>query len=197
MDDNNLQQQPPAFNGNPSGLRRPQPPMDMVSAIKKALVTPTDFAGRSRRSEFWWFTLFYVAAAQLAAFLFNAFAGMTVSLGAQYAVMVALMLPMLAVQVRRLHDAGHGGFWAWLFLLANIGIYGSILPIMDYLVQITANPMDQSIAMKMLKDHPQAMSVLVWSSLAYALIGLVLLVFNCQDSEPGTNEYGPSPKYNV
>ena len=92
MDDNNLQQQPPAFNGNPSGLRRPQPPMDMVSAIKKALVTPTDFAGRSRRSEFWWFTLFYVAAAQLAAFLFNAFAGMTVSLGAQYAVMVALML---------------------------------------------------------------------------------------------------------
>ena len=195
MEENRLQEQPPVFNG----ARRPQPTMDVVTAVKKVLTTPGDYAGRSRRSEFWWFTGFYYIVTQLVARLCSGAFGVQVATGAQMAVMAALTVPMMAVQVRRLHDTGRGSMLAWLFLAANIGMCGSIIAMGDVIWQLAADPFNQSLAQSvttgLLKTHGTAMSVLITSSLGYMVIGLILLIFNLIDSQPGSNEYGPSPKY--
>ncbi len=202
MDNNQIQPgMPPAFepNGNNSRQpRQPLPPVNAVDAIKKALTTPLDLAGRSRRSEFWWFTLFYYVMCQLGASLFQWIAGESIGLGAQYAVMIALVMPMLAVQVRRLHDAGHGAWWAWVFLVLNIGLYGSILPMFNELMQVASGSAPDVHAMeRMMRDHSTAFPIMIVSSLGYSLWGLILLIFNLQDSEPGINQYGESPKYKL
>lgn len=195
MEEYRLQEQPPVFNEP----RRPQPPMDVVTAVKKVLTTPGDYAGRSRRSEFWWFTGFYYVVSQIVAMVAQAAFGLKVGAGAQIAVLAALTVPMMAVQVRRLHDTGRSSMLAWLFLAANIGMYGSIIALGDVIWQLAANPFDHSLAQSvttgLLKNHGTAMSVLVTSSLGYIVFGLILLIFNLIDSEPGNNEYGPSPKY--
>jgi uncharacterized membrane protein YhaH (DUF805 family) len=58
--------------------------------------------------------------------------------------MLAVLIPSLAVSVRRLHDTGRSGWWILL----------GIIP----------------------------------------LLGLVVLFFAAQDSQPGDNQYGPNPK---
>jgi uncharacterized membrane protein YhaH (DUF805 family) len=97
-----------------------------------------DFSGRSRRREFWMFTLFYslVLVAMLFAFVaasgpFNDAAG-TADSGAVSATFVIALLvfwlgsliPGLAVQVRRFHDQGNSG---WLVLLNLIPYLGSFI----------------------------------------------------------------------
>ncbi len=173
---------------------RPTPPMNSFDAVKKALTSPTDFSGRSRRSEFWWFMLFYYALGQIAAWIFTMTSGQSVGLGAQYAVMIALLLPLMAVQVRRLHDAGHGAWWAVIFLILNVALYGSIVPIYDELMKIAATN-DTHAMERLARGHSTAVATLVVSSIGYTLWGIVMLIFNVQDSDPGENAYGKSPKY--
>ena len=128
-----------------------------------------DFNGRARRSEFWFFRLFYFLSVFLPIFIgfilvcmgggdfqdystsespsvltilgaLIAFVGVIASIG--------LFVPDLAVTTRRLHDTGKSG---WLMLIGMI----------PYVNIIT---------------------------------GIVLLVFYCMDSTPGENQYGPNPK---
>lgn len=74
-----------------------------------------DFSGRSQRKEYWLFVLFQWL---LVLPLLGLFA---VTGGANAAVMVtgwivlaALIIPMVAVQVRRLHDQDRSGWWILL-----------------------------------------------------------------------------------
>ena len=57
---------------------------------------------------------------------------------------LAVALPSIGVEIRRLHDTGRSGWWLLLVFIP--------------------------------------------------IVSLVLLVFWIQDSEPGTNQYGPNPK---
>lgn len=68
-----------------------------------------DFSGRAGRAEFWWFTLFTaLVSAGLGATNVLTPDG-TVMIGSSLASVwgVAVLLPSLAVAVRRLRDAGH------------------------------------------------------------------------------------------
>ena len=72
------------------------------------------FSGRSNRSEFWYFTLFYFIFVVLAVFLDNmlGFAFNNSPYGPIYMIFVlATLLPNLAVTVRRLHDTDKSGWW--------------------------------------------------------------------------------------
>lgn len=66
---------------------------------------------------------------------------------------LAVIIPGIAVSVRRFHDTGRSG---WMLLLF-VGL--GLIPIVGFVAAI------------------------------------VQIVFLCQDSAPGTNQYGPSPKY--
>ena len=79
-----------------------------------------DFSGRSRRSEYWYFTLFNVLATIAAAFLDAAIGFPIFYIG--YALIA--FIPALAVLARRLHDTNRSGWW---FLIALIPLVGAIV----------------------------------------------------------------------
>ncbi|MBC6429199.1 MAG: DUF805 domain-containing protein [Cellvibrionales bacterium] len=94
------------------------------------------FGGRAARSEYWWFKLFcallLAAAVLLERGLFLIFPEILAAIGfpniddlgvLSIAVWLGVLLPYLAVMVRRLHDVGLGGYWLAVFWLAFPAVY--------------------------------------------------------------------------
>lgn len=115
-----------------------------LTALKKYAT----FSGRAQRAEYWYFFLFYILifiGLSIIDGITGSFSGET-GMGFLGGLMsLALLVPSIAVGVRRLHDTGRSGWW---LLIAFIPLIGAI----------------------------------------------VLVVFTVQDSEAGTNAYGPNPK---
>lgn len=87
---------------------------DMSDAIRAAFTRYAEFDGRATRAEFWYFSLFtglvtigLVFASIVPVLGYLALLGLL-------AWNVATLLPLLAISVRRLRDAGL--HWAWIFL---------------------------------------------------------------------------------
>lgn len=87
----------------------------MVNYFTQTIQNYANFSGRSRRKEFW---LFVLATMLIDAFL-NRFYGpqnlVTQAAG------ILLLIPMVALAVRRLHDQGHAGWWLTI-ALSGIGL---------------------------------------------------------------------------
>jgi uncharacterized membrane protein YhaH (DUF805 family) len=92
------------------------------------------FTGRSRRKEYWMFVLFNLIIAFVLGFI-DGFAGLQVGksglgvLGSLYG--LAVLIPGIAVGVRRLHDTDHS---AWWLLIALIPLVGAIV-LLVFMVQ--------------------------------------------------------------
>ncbi|HXZ54118.1 MAG TPA: DUF805 domain-containing protein [Burkholderiales bacterium] len=92
-----------------------------VVALKNYAV----FSGRSRRSEYWYFVLFYLIIYVVLAFVdgiagtFNSRsgAGLFTTIFA-----LGLLIPSLSVSVRRLHDTDRSGWWLLIGLIPLIGV---------------------------------------------------------------------------
>jgi len=83
----------------------------------KVLRQYADFEGRACRKEYWMFTLISVIISAVLAILDNV---LTIGiLGLLYS--LAVLLPSLAVGVRRLHDTGRSGWWLLISLIPLIG----------------------------------------------------------------------------
>ena len=76
-----------------------------------------DFNGRARRPEYWYFVLFN--------FLIGTAVGVVTGLigidWLSYIYSVALLVPGIAVGVRRLHDIGKSGWWLLISFIPLIG----------------------------------------------------------------------------
>ena len=85
------------------------------------------FGGRARRKEYWYFVLFNIIIGIVLAFIdvatgsFSAEVGMGLLSGIYF---LAVLIPSVAVTVRRLHDTDHSGWW---FLISLIPIIGAIV----------------------------------------------------------------------
>ena len=80
------------------------------------------FSGRARRSEYWYFQLFnFLTTILIGAIAFFSFKESAVFIILLYGLVV--MLPSLALVVRRLHDIGKSG---WYYFVSFIPIVGSI-----------------------------------------------------------------------
>ncbi|WP_088329397.1 DUF805 domain-containing protein [Lacimicrobium sp. SS2-24] len=94
-----------------------------LAALSKYAV----FRGRARRMEYWFFILFNFLISLLMALVdgltgtFNADTGIGL-LGTLYG--LAVLIPSIAVTVRRLHDSGRSGWW---FLLVFIPVLGGLI----------------------------------------------------------------------
>lgn len=92
----------------------------------KALKQYADFSGRARRKEYWMFVLFNVIFAIVAMILDNIL-GLTIgdlTYGVFYFLYgLTVLIPGLAVAVRRLHDIGKSG---WMILITIIPLIGAI-----------------------------------------------------------------------
>jgi len=118
-------------------------------AISKGFSGICDYSSRSRRSEYWYMVLFNFIIETILSILFNA--SKNSSFGTIVAIVIIIysfimLLIVLPLSIRRLHDIGKSG---WFFLIILIPLIGAF----------------------------------------------ILLFFFCQDSQPESNEYGPSPKY--
>jgi len=81
-----------------------------------------DFNGRARRSEYWWFALFTWAGTIFLSFIDNLVFGVDASVSILSSIWgLAILLPSLAVGVRRLHDLEKSGWWLLLSLIPLIG----------------------------------------------------------------------------
>ena len=82
------------------------------------------FNGRARRKEYWYFVLFNIIISIVLAVIdgvagtFSAEAGMGL-LGGIYILVV--LIPSIAVSVRRLHDTNRSGWWLLIGLIPLIG----------------------------------------------------------------------------
>ena len=89
--------------------------MNWYIEVLKKYVT---FSGRARRAEYWMFTLFNLIAAVILMAVDGAL-GSTPILYSIY--MLAVLLPSLAVTIRRLHDTDRSGWWLLLGLIPLVG----------------------------------------------------------------------------
>ena len=101
--------------------------MTFSDAIRDGFSKYAAFSGRSSRPAYWWFWLFGLIAIIVAEAL-DALIGTNYVLA--LIVWIALLLPSLAVAVRRLHDAGHSGWW---LLIGIFPIVGTIVLLIFFL----------------------------------------------------------------
>jgi uncharacterized membrane protein YhaH (DUF805 family) len=103
--------------------------MDFGAALRSFWSNYTNFKGRARRSEYWFVQLFLVLANLAAAvidlalmdgdvdrFIANGGGGIV-----GLVLILATIIPALAVLIRRLHDTGRSGWWALIGLIPLAG----------------------------------------------------------------------------
>ena len=96
-----------------SDLKGPEP-VDFVKAIKLFFLYSLNFKGRSSRSEYWWGALFNT--------LLSFVLPMIPVVGGLLS--LAMMVPGIAISVRRMHDIGKSG---WYLLMGLIPLAGPII----------------------------------------------------------------------
>jgi DNA-binding CsgD family transcriptional regulator len=87
--------------------------MTFFKAIRVCLTKYAEFNGRATRPEFWWFTLFVILVAA-------ALVSLSEILGSVF--LITMLLPLLAVGTRRLHDIGKSAWWQLFLLVPVAGI---------------------------------------------------------------------------
>lgn len=142
-----------------------------VGVLKKYAV----FTGRARRREYWCFVLCYWLV-YLGLCLLDGAMGLRSApsnaglLSGLYG--LAVLLPYVAVSVRRLHDTNHSGWWYFGALL--ILSFGLQLPFIGPV------------------SGAQGGAALM--AIVGLVLGLMCLMFSLRDSQTGRNQYGPNPK---
>jgi uncharacterized membrane protein YhaH (DUF805 family) len=132
-----------------------------------------EFTGRSRRKEYWMFVLLCVCIG-IVLYLIDGLLGLRGMIGPYGPLLLlfdlAILVPSIAVGIRRLHDTNRSGWW--LLILYAPALISMLLPMMGII--------NLSLAM--------ILSII-------SLIGLiVLIVFFVLEGTKGPNQYGPDPK---
>ena len=163
-----------------------------------------EFRGRSSRAELWWFFLFMIIAYMaMYILMFGALGSMSASeagpstglLGAFGAVGVfmllfwlALLIPSIAVQVRRLHDTNRSGWWLGgfylLYALYFVMLIGSLGSAMGAAMAGAAEPPDAGGAM---------LGGTMILGLVMFVYMIALFVFYVLPGTKGANRYGADP----
>jgi uncharacterized membrane protein YhaH (DUF805 family) len=135
-----------------------------------------DFKGRASRSEFWWFNLFVIIVQLPVIYLemsydFNGADSRIDLLSIVSCVLYAvLMIPIISVSVRRMHDLNRSGWWSIIgYLAAVLNIFNS-----------------ESWAL---------VNFMLYFSLAIVclVLAIVFLVWCSKRGTAGPNRFGPDP----
>ncbi|ARE41894.1 Integral membrane protein [Rhodovulum sp. P5] len=99
----------------------------MLDAVKTVLSKYATFSGRAPRGEYWWWVLFVFIVlfitGMIDAVIFAPMTGGGPDAGQplSFLVSLGLLLPNLAVGVRRLHDIDKSGWWLLIGLIPILG----------------------------------------------------------------------------
>ena len=161
----------------------------------KCLKQYTDFSGRARRKEYWWFMVinFIISMVLVFGWLipifklgYNSAASGIEDIDEMDIMLtmiknpflyiyllyyLAILIPSIAVTVRRLHDIGKSGYWAFL-------IYGG-----SFLGSISQYPL----------QNTNTLAYIIIALICFVII-IISLVWMFTNSDYGPNQYGPNPK---
>ena len=84
----------------------------------KVITNYVGFTGRARRKEYWMYCLFYIIIG-IAIGVVERVISMDGVLSGLYS--LALLLPSIAVSIRRMHDTGRSGWWLLLNFIPILG----------------------------------------------------------------------------
>lgn len=148
-----------------------------LEALKKYAV----FHGRARRKEFWIFFLCALSIALVVEFIeiyvremgymvASGWIGMTLLI-----YLLAVLTPLIAVTVRRLHDTDRSGWWLLITIIPYLVFFSvpQIYPPLPFIFPIFFTYL---------------------SPLMLIFSYIILFVFIVQDGKPGQNQYGANPK---
>jgi uncharacterized membrane protein YhaH (DUF805 family) len=181
-----------AISNRGQSVQNPSP----IGWALRPLKRYAEFSGRASRAEFWWFFLFvmvlYFVGALAMGFgvgrleaQFGRDAPFAGGLGIVFAFVglfwLGLFIPMLAVQVRRLHDTGRSGWW--------LGAFWLLYPV--YLVLVLGTSLSSGQT-----GPSRGVGLAIASAifaLAFSVYSIVLLIFFCLPGTRGANRFGDDP----
>lgn len=154
------------------------------------------FKGRATRREFWttqiYFLIFGIAASLLDLILTSLLRDAYTSFSLFSTIWsIVIFLPSLALLFRRLHDAGHSGWWALSSLMVAVFLsivicLGMALGVFYFLFSYASfNPLqyrDSGLVMLLL--------LAILSSVAVVVLDVTIFVFTLLKSQSGANKYG-------
>lgn len=150
--------------------------MTPVDWAKRPLQKYADFSGRAPRAEYWWYVLATIIAYLVVMFV-ERLVGLSNMIGPygllSFVLMLALLVPGLAVGIRRLHDTNRSGWWMLLmlpYLLSMLLAIGS-----------------------MSSGSMTGFGAAGFLGLVGLVGAIVLLIFMVLPGTKGPNTYGPDP----
>ena len=187
--------------------------ISMMEAYRRAFVGYATTSGRATRKEYWlfmtvfgtsWLILTLVFVAVLMSYAVSATASLkfladfdeNIIMSARLVLLVLavvtgglvlLMAPgIITLQIRRLHDLGMRGWWAFVPLCRGVATF--VVVSMETLwFFLAAGPAEGQAAVLSALDRPLR--------LFFAVSLAAILILSMVDSQRGSNKYGPSSKY--
>lgn len=106
--------------------------MDFKTAVKTCFSKYATFSGRAQRSEFWWFVLFAWLGSILLSVVDSTLFGTVVTTSNGFSAStstpifsgifsLAVLIPSIAVGIRRMHDCDRSGWWMLIVLVPILG----------------------------------------------------------------------------
>ena len=112
--------------------------MGFGEAIQSGFRNYVGFSGRASRSEYWWWFLFAFLIGIAANIVDRSLGGGMAGVGLLGGIVaLALLLPNIAIGIRRLHDRDKSGWW---LLLVLIPLIGAIIQIIWFIMRGTPGP---------------------------------------------------------
>ncbi len=162
------------------------PKVGFLEAVKRIFTRALKLNTRSRRSEFWWGTLFLIIVSYLCDFI---------PVIGRYLNIVLILLNS-SMTIRRLHDTGKSGWWfLTTIIIEAIGISLMLLGIGTTNIDVLFGDIDAMIPLikTAMGSGIAIFGMLIWFvSLAFSFI---IFAFTTMDSQREANKYGESPKY--
>ena len=123
--------------------------MSFSDAVKSVFSKYAEFSGRARRSEYWYFVLFNGLVGFAIGFVGGIILGERLTNIVSTLYSLAVLVPSLAVGVRRLHDTGRSA-WRYLFLL---------IPFVGWIILVVFLAQDSQPGVNVYGPNPKETSV--------------------------------------
>jgi len=185
-----------------------------VPLMFQPLVKYAQFDGRSRRSEFWLWVLFRIIVGMALGGVLMFMIGSSIHLVENQPEMffqrymtampiiqlvnLALLLPSLAVGVRRLHDINRSGWW--IVMPVVVMIVGFILFFIIFGASLFQMIGASDGGNNITEAQGMEIAMKLFGSIALCIVlpmlisQIVMLIFYVTDGTPGPNRFGPDPK---
>lgn len=180
--------------------------MTLGGAITTCLRKYAVFTGRAARAEFWWWVLAVVIvsiALGMVDAVIEALSGWDGFSLLSGIFSLAVLLPNLAVTVRRLHDIGKTGWWVLLWIVLVVGpwliLAGLVLVAVFGSLAAAGSAPGPVEAIGDLVTGLALVWVLAILGLIFAiLVSLAVVIWQivwlARQGETGANRYGPDPR---